>query len=119
MNLTPEPFARALSDPTRMRILLLLLGHQELCVCELTEALELPQPKISRHLAILRETGLLLDRRAGQWIHYRLHPELPDWSLTALQAIDQGSRDTQPYAADHRRLADLRSCAADNCVRLD
>lgn len=105
MRLTPEQFLRALSDATRLRLVMLLLVQPELCVCDLTTALDLPQPKISRHLAILRETGLLLDRRAGQWIHYRLHPDLPGWSLHALRALAQGCAGEAPYREDARRLA--------------
>ncbi|MFG6175842.1 metalloregulator ArsR/SmtB family transcription factor [Halomonas sp. THAF12] len=72
-------------------MLMLLIRHQgELCVCELTEALELSQPKVSRHLAQLRRCGLLEDRRAGQWVHYRLPVDLPDWALSTLEAAAKG-----------------------------
>lgn len=104
MHLTPEQFIRTLSDPTRLRMVMLLLVHREICVCDLTTALGLPQPKISRHLAILREGGLLLDRRAGQWIHYRMHPDLPGWSLNALRALAEGCANAPPYNEDARRL---------------
>jgi ArsR family transcriptional regulator, arsenate/arsenite/antimonite-responsive transcriptional repressor len=67
---------RALSDPTRLRILGLLLTG-EVCVCDLHESLKMSQPKVSRHLAYLRRTGLVATRRDGLWIHYRL-AELPD-----------------------------------------
>ena len=105
MPLSPEHLTHALSDLTRLRILMLLLPHGERCVCDLTLALDLPQPKISRHLAVLRETGLLLDRRAGLWIHYRLHPDLPAWALEALAAIGRGCNREEPFAADQARLA--------------
>ncbi|EKT4486405.1 ArsR/SmtB family transcription factor [Shewanella algae] len=72
-------FFKALADETRLRSLLLILQQGELCVCELTEALALSQPKISRHLAQLRTQGLLQDRRRGQWVFYRLSPELAPW----------------------------------------
>jgi ArsR family transcriptional regulator len=62
---------KALSDETRLRILALLtLG--ELCVCDLMSVLELPQSTVSRHLAYLRNTGLVEDRRQGVWMYYRL-----------------------------------------------
>lgn len=76
---------KLLADETRLRICLLLQQEDELCVCELTEALADSQPKISRHLTQLRSSGLLLDRRQGQWIFYRLNPALPDWALLILQ----------------------------------
>ncbi len=79
MNLEHLTFFRALSDPTRLRCLFLLQQEGELCVCELGFALDLVQPKISRHLALMRDSGLVLDRRAGQWIYYRINPALPEW----------------------------------------
>lgn len=69
---------KALSDETRLRCLL-LMGEAEICVCDLTSALDLAQPKISRHLALLRSCELVLDRRQGQWVYYRINPDLPDW----------------------------------------
>jgi len=63
----------------------MLIEHEnELCVCELTEALQKIQPKISRHLAQLRQCELLLDRRQGQWIFYRINPSLPGWAKSVL-----------------------------------
>lgn len=67
----PEDLFRALADETRLRILH-LIGDQEVCVCFFVEALGKGQPKISRHLAYLRRTGLVEARRDGRWIHYRL-----------------------------------------------
>lgn len=62
---------RALSDRTRLRILNLLQGG-ELCVCDLVDLLEVPQPTASRHLAYLRKVGLVLARKDGHWSYYRL-----------------------------------------------
>ncbi|AUM69723.1 MULTISPECIES: metalloregulator ArsR/SmtB family transcription factor [Pseudomonas] len=81
----PVDVFKALADDTRTRIALLLAREGELCVCELTAALGLSQPKISRHLAQLRSAGLLSDRRQGQWVYYRLHPQLPSWVSTLLE----------------------------------
>ena len=63
---------KALGDPVRLRLFQLLVGHDELCVCHLTEALNLPQSTVSRHLAVLRHAGLMQTRREGKWMHYRL-----------------------------------------------
>jgi ArsR family transcriptional regulator len=68
---TLETLFKALADRTRLRILGLLLGG-EVCVCDIHEALGIPQPKASRHLAYLRRAGLVADRKAGLWVHYRL-----------------------------------------------
>lgn len=78
-QLTPTTVFKCLADDTRARLMFLITREDELCVCELTCALDESQPKISRHLAQLRTCGLLTDRRQGQWVYYRLHPELPDW----------------------------------------
>jgi ArsR family transcriptional regulator len=64
---------RAFADETRLRILH-LLSRGELCVCDLMSALRLPQSKVSRHLAYLRNAGLVADRRDGRWKHYALAP---------------------------------------------
>ncbi|MBY6187756.1 metalloregulator ArsR/SmtB family transcription factor [Marinobacter hydrocarbonoclasticus] len=77
---------KALSDETRLKILLLIRQESELCVCELTTALAESQPKISRHLARLRADGLLHDVRRGQWVFYHLAP-LPEWIECALNGI--------------------------------
>jgi ArsR family transcriptional regulator len=60
---------KALSDETRIRILK-LLEEGELCVCDIVAALDMIQPKVSFHLCVLKEAGLLKDRKQGKWIHY-------------------------------------------------
>lgn len=76
---------KCLSDETRLHAVLLLTEMGELCVCELMTALNENQPKVSRHLAQLRQCDLLLDERRGQWVFYRLNPTLPDWVKTLLE----------------------------------
>jgi len=71
----PAQLFKALSDETRLRILALLLAHGELCVCDLIATLQLPQSTVSRHLAYLRKTGLVRDRREGLWMYYSLYPK--------------------------------------------
>ena len=56
-------------------------------MCDLAEALESSQPKISRHLAQLRACDLVSDHRDGQWVYYRLHPGLPDWVRQMLSQL--------------------------------
>jgi ArsR family transcriptional regulator, arsenate/arsenite/antimonite-responsive transcriptional repressor len=70
---TPDlaPLFAALADRTRLRLLNLIAGR-EVCVCYLVEVLRLGQPKISRHLAYLRNAGVVAARREGKWMHYRL-----------------------------------------------
>src|ERR1700688_126228 len=62
---------RALADRTRLR-LLNLIANKEICVCYFVDILRISQPKISRHLAYLRRTGIVAARRQGRWMHYRL-----------------------------------------------
>lgn len=63
---------KALSDETRLRILK-LLEHGELCVCDIVAALDMSQPKVSFHLNVLKEAGLIKDRKHGRWIHYKIN----------------------------------------------
>jgi ArsR family transcriptional regulator, arsenate/arsenite/antimonite-responsive transcriptional repressor len=64
----------ALSDPTRLSILE-RLRHGERCVCELTDALEAAQSRLSFHLKVLKDAELVTDRRAGRWMYYTLNPK--------------------------------------------
>lgn len=115
MPLDPETLFKALADPTRLRCLLLLLREGEPCVCELVHALGAAQPKISRHLAVLREAGLLLDRRAGLRIHYRIHPALPGWALGVLRETAAGVGDSPPFVEDREALAEMPNRPGARC----
>ncbi len=83
--MNPVTFFKCMSDETRLRCLMLIEHEGELCVCELTAALQEIQPKVSRHLAQLRQCELLIDRRQGQWVFYRINPSLPDWAKSVLK----------------------------------
>ncbi len=111
----PEAFFRALGDPTRLRCLMLLQHEGELCVCELTEALDLSQPKISRHLAHLRDAGIAQVRREGTWVFYRASSELPSWTRGVLQQTYAGNQDSERFQADHRRLQAMEGRPARTC----
>lgn len=63
---------RALGDETRLRIIR-RLAHGEQCVCDLTDALDVAQSRLSFHLRALREAGIVSDRREGRWVYYRLN----------------------------------------------
>lgn len=105
-SMLPTDVFKCLADETRVRIALLVTLEQELCVCELTAALEQAQPKISRHLALLRSSGFLEDRRSGQWVYYRLHPKLPDWVRDLLKCtLDNNVEWMRP---DVQRLWQMR-----------
>ena len=111
----PAEVLRALADETRLRAVVLLHGEGELCVCELTEAIGVSQPKMSRHLATLRDSGLVRGRREGFWIHYRLAPELPAWALAAVNAVCDGVAEQSPFADDRGRLAAMAERPGERC----
>ncbi len=113
-HLTPATVFKCLSDETRARLTLLVAREGELCVCELTAALAQSQPKVSRHLSQLRQCAILDDRRQGQWVYYRLHPDLPDWVHDLLQVVlAANKRWLQP---DSERLAGMRDRPARGSV---
>ncbi|MFW2372623.1 MAG: metalloregulator ArsR/SmtB family transcription factor [Gammaproteobacteria bacterium] len=99
-----DTFFKMLADSTRLRCLMLMQAEGELCVCELTHALNLSQPKISRHLAHLREAGVLVARRNGTWMNYRINPNLENWALQTLQITLDGVRKTEPFISDRKIL---------------
>ncbi len=79
---------QALSEPTRLRIMALLCrARGELCVCEFVDAMEEPQYSISRGLQILLESGLVIERREGKWVHYGLPSGLDPFRELTLKAI--------------------------------
>lgn len=108
-------FTKILSDQTRLRILLLLVNGGELCVCQLIEVLKLSQPKISRHLAIMREANLLQDRKSGLWVYYRLNNNLPYWAYECLKTLRKASLDQDPYSDDAKLLASSEVKELSNC----
>nr|WP_224750028.1 metalloregulator ArsR/SmtB family transcription factor [Halomonas sp. ML-15] len=99
----PARLFKCLGDETRLLLTLLIYREGELCVCELTHALDESQPKVSRHLAQLRTCGVLIDRREGQWVYYGVMPTLPDWILATLEAAADG--ETARLEALQARLA--------------
>lgn len=70
---------KSLSEETRLKSLLLMQSKGEICVCDLMSALDLSQPKVSRHLAELRKHSIVLDERRGKWVYYQINPDLPSW----------------------------------------
>lgn len=76
----PLQLFKCLGDETRLNIMTLIQHQGELCVGELVDALDSSQPKVSRHLASLRECQLLDIRKSNQWVFYRVHDELPSWA---------------------------------------
>jgi ArsR family transcriptional regulator len=94
----------ALADATRLRILGLLTGG-EVCVCHIHEALRLPQPTVSRHLAYLRRAGLVEGRRDGLWVHYRLAEPADPSARAALSAAVHAVGHAPATRSDQERLS--------------
>ena len=89
---------KALSEEIRFRIVL-LLSNGELCVCDLTTVLQLPQSTISRHMAKLKAIQLVTDRREGKWVHYKLSDSLKE-ALPNLCMTIESFAQKEPYLND-------------------
>jgi len=104
-----EQLFKALADATRLRILGLLLTG-EVCVCHIHESLKIPQPKASRHLAYLRNAGLVETRRDGLWVNYRM-ATLPDPVLGAIaDAVRHALTHVELVRKDADRLEKRTGC---------
>ena len=71
------PVLAALAEPTRLAVIPLLADGSEHCVCELMRKLEVTQSRMSRHMQVLKQAGIVVDRRDAQWVRYRIKPDLP------------------------------------------
>jgi ArsR family transcriptional regulator len=98
-----EDLFKALADKTRLRILA-LLGEHEVCVCHIHDALGLPQPTASRHLAYLRRAGLVDARRDGVWMHYRVSPSLDPVCRGVMSATVHALTHVPVTSRDRRQL---------------
>ena len=99
----PEVF-QALADPTRLRVVRLLAATgQECCLCELVDSLLEPQYKLSRHLKILKQAGLLTAEKEGRWVYHRLVADRPYLKclLAAIKLLPDARRE---FAADSARF---------------
>ncbi len=96
-------FFKAFADPVRLR-LLNLLAAGEVCVCHLHEALDLPQSTVSRHLAYLRKRGLVLGRKEGLWVHYRLAKPAVELHRHLMDCLGACSRELESLKHDREKL---------------
>lgn len=107
--MTPESMFNILSDPTRLRALMLIQSEGEVCVCELTHALQESQPKVSRHLALMRDAGIVEARREGTWMHYSLNPALPDWARQIVECSHTQLANLAVFRQHARRLSQMNN----------
>ncbi len=111
-----EQYFKGLADRNRLRILNLLL-HGELCGCDIQHVLEAPQPNISRHLQYLKNSGLVLDRRDGFRIFYRLVEPTRGSKKCLFDFLRQAFKNEEPFEHDTRRLKEaILQCA---CTRTE
>lgn len=108
MSRSPKPYDlvrlfAALADPTRLRLLNLMHGR-EVCVCYFVEILKQSQPKISRHLAYLRKAQIVLARRDGKWMHYRIQRPLDAGAAAVLDATLRSLEADRAMLADRAKL---------------
>jgi len=113
-NIPPEKMFQALADPTRLRLLALLQHGMELCCCELSDSLRIPEYAVSRHIKILQYCGLVEARKEGRWVYYRLpHPRKP-FEKKILESLIPLKR---MWAEDAKRLKKrLKLRIEDKCV---
>ena len=110
---------KALSDDTRLRMIK-LLHERELCVCELMQVLDMSQPRISRHMSVLKNAGLVEDRREGKWVHYSLRKETQGKEIKILlDAMVVMANDDAIIKADKKNLkkATRLSESKGSCMR--
>jgi ArsR family transcriptional regulator len=108
---------KALSDPTRVRALAALKGR-ELCVCRLIELLQLAPSTVSRHLAILKQAGLVEGRKEGRWMHYRLPDAPPSDVRKTLDWFFQALEGSAELVADQERLTEIVSTDLEELTRI-
>ncbi len=105
---------RAFSDRTRLRILNMLRGG-EVCVCDLQRVLDVPQPKVSRHLAYLRRAGLVTARKDGYWMHYSLASAATEFHKSLLNCLACCFRSVPELAQDAEKIGRATACSTDEC----
>lgn len=92
-----------LADSTRLRLLNLLTQAKEICVCELVDALQVPQYNISRHLHVLLKTGMVQDHKRGKWVYYSMAKDLRPYQRTLLRAISELRDEREDLHLDEAR----------------
>lgn len=103
-NISHTAIFASLSNETRLRCLYLTARHDEVCVCEVVDALGIPQPTISKGFKALKEAGLVRDRRDANWIYYRLNDAVPEWVTDVIESTIEGLSKATPYVDDEVRF---------------
>jgi len=111
---------KALGDETRLRIMALLVSGQELCVCDIMAALDIPQSTASRHLSYLRNAGLVDDRRQGIWMYYKINRTGIDHAAAIFDLLSQMLSGLDQTAIDQSMLKEhLANKEKGACVKIE
>ena len=105
---------KALADGNRMRVIVALMEHDELCVCQITEMLRLATATVSRHMSVLQNARLVESRKESRWVFYRLVDTFPD---LLRQWLKEWVAETPEIIADRRSLKTILSCEPDDLCR--
>ena len=109
--------AKALADENRVRVVL-ALPRRELCVCQIVELLELAPSTVSKHMAILKQAGLVESRKEGRWIYYRLAgDDAPAEVRSAIAWVRDALGRKQETRADRQRLQEILACDPEELCR--
>lgn len=108
---------KGLAEPIRLRAIR-LLGHGELCICDLMNGLDLPQSTVSRHMSFLKNSGWVTSQRKGQWVYYSLTTPARGTQALVLQALKQNLPAMQKAKQDYARLMNFLETKEDGaCAR--
>ncbi len=105
---------KALADGNRLRIVMALATNEELCVCQITELLQVSTPTVSRHMSVLQNAGLVENRKDARWVHYRLTGDFPASVLQWIQTTTSGS---QVMLQDKQALESILAYPVDELCR--
>jgi ArsR family transcriptional regulator len=87
---------------------LLLSQINELCVCELTDILDISQPVLSKQLAQLKKSHIVTSRRQGVWMFYQINTELPDWARRVVEETTKGIASSSPFDNDLQHYQSIK-----------
>jgi ArsR family transcriptional regulator len=99
-----------LAGKNRLRVVMALTEQEELCVCQITEMLDLATPTVSRHMSVLQKAGLVKSRKASRWVYYRLSESFPPLFLKWLKGTLRHSED---IAGDKEKMKTIVACVPD------
>jgi len=106
---------KALSDASRLRVLMALLNYGELCACQITELLNLSPATVSNHMSVLQQGALVENRKKGKWVYYRISHETPKELINWLKESLKGSHE---LAADESRLKHILAIGVEELCKL-